>query len=468
MISNRQRISLLFLIYVVLINQHMVRSIKEGIVVSLIGAEAISFIKLGLEPLIGLTFIAIYTKLCDSISPANMFTYIVGLFLLFFACFAFFIFPCISQAPVKVPTHTHQAMYWLVVISKAWPLVLFYAISDLWPIVIYSVLLWQLINRLTSLRESGKVYPLISALSQINLLLSGPLIIYFSKADNVFSSLFKQSNLAETAVQSMTTVILLSGVIAIILYRYLERYAGDVVYRDKLKPLTIKQNIQTIISSPYLCRICILMATYYAAIILIEGLWSHQIRQLYSSINHLINYQGKLLFCVGIVAIASSFACRFLMPWWGWRMTILLTPAVVAFLGICFFLAIINPSWCSYLSFSPLYISSFLGTLTVIAARALKYSLFDITKEMSYIPLESNLKIKGKAVAEISGVKLGKILGSGTQCLYFMLWPHDNYTQLAPVLLLIFVVICVIAVYNANMLATDYLTLANSHINTKR
>ena len=62
--------------------------------------------------------------------------------------------------------------------------------------------------------------------------------------------------------------------------------------------------------------------------------------------------------------------------------------------------------------FAPLTISVFFGFAQNCLSKAAKYSVFDATKEMAFIPLDHDLKLKGKAAIDGVGSRLGKSGGS--------------------------------------------------------
>jgi AAA family ATP:ADP antiporter len=66
----------------------------------------------------------------------------------------------------------------------------------------------------------------------------------------------------------------------------------------------------------------------------------------------------------------------------------------------------------AFSSMSPAFLSIFFGGMQNCLSRACKYTVFDTTKEMSFIPLSAECKLKGKAAIDGVGSRLGKSGGS--------------------------------------------------------
>jgi ATP:ADP antiporter, AAA family len=66
----------------------------------------------------------------------------------------------------------------------------------------------------------------------------------------------------------------------------------------------------------------------------------------------------------------------------------------------------------SLLGTTPLVIAVFFGSAQNCLSKAAKYSVFDATKEMAFIPLPHEIKLKGKAAIDGIGSRLGKSGGS--------------------------------------------------------
>ena len=79
-------------------------------------------------------------------------------------------------------------------------------------------------------------------------------------------------------------------------------------------------------------------------------------------------------------------------------------------------------------------VAVFVGAGAIIITKATKYSLFDTTKEQAYIPLDIELKSKGKAAVEVAGGRLGKGSGAAIQsviCMIMGTTVASSYTAIA-------------------------------------
>ena len=92
-------------------------------------------------------------------------------------------------------------------------------------------------------------------------------------------------------------------------------------------------------------------------------------------------------------------------------------------------------------------IAVFLGAGIIIISKSVKYTLFDPTKEMAYIPLDSELKLKGKAVVDLFVGRFGKTGGAYVQTGLLMAFATKDIVSIAPYVFGVFAVVCVVWLY---------------------
>ena len=98
----------------------------------------------------------------------------------------------------------------------------------------------------------------------------------------------------------------------------------------------------------------------------------------------------------------------------------------------------------------------FVGAIQNVLAKGVKYSLWDVSKEMLYIPLDHNMKTKGKAATDLVGSKLGKALSVLVPVILLSCSGFSNYISMAPIIMSMFVVVCGIWFFGVSLLAKEY------------
>ena len=93
-------------------------------------------------------------------------------------------------------------------------------------------------------------------------------------------------------------------------------------------------------------------------------------------------------------------------------------------------------------------------------SKSVKYSLFDPTKEMTYIPLDDNLKTKGKAAVDVVGGRLGKSLGGWIQQILLLTIGGDQM-DLVPYLLVILIIAGAVWLFSIFCLNIRFKSIAN-------
>lgn len=468
--------SMAALMFLILLTQNLIRGIKDSLVVTSIGAEVLSFIKLFIEMPVGMLFVLLYAILCNRMTNENVFRHILLFFLLFFLLFGLVLFPCqewLHPHPNTICAYTHAYPYlkWFFAMWSKWTLVLFYIMGELWPMIVFTLLYWQLANKCTTTEEASRFYFLFNLVGQSNLLLSGSIMVYFMRSDPFLVRMYAFLGMhgSMETLQIISLMIAIVGLCSLILvvHRYIAvhivptQMASAKTTQSAHLKLGLWEGFRTIVRSNYLRCIFVLMVSYAMVCNLIEGLWFHETSLFYQKDPAcFITYQGRVLFWTGICALTGSLLGHSVIQKIGWKGTALLTPRVTFAIGGCFFVLVVGHSLHilpqKLFGITPLALIVTLGGLQNILAKGTKYCFFDVTKEMAYIPLDHEMSTKGKAAVDILGGKVGKSSGAILQVICYTMFSKTQPDQLAPLLMVLFIIICSMWIIAVKKLAKQY------------
>jgi AAA family ATP:ADP antiporter len=423
-----------FLFFFINFNYTILRDTKDALIVTApgSGAEAIPFLKVwGVLPL-AIVFMLIYAKLSNILSKPKLFYVTITTFISFFAIFALVLYPLKdvlhpSSAADALAAYLPKGLSGFVALFRNWTYALFYIMSELWGSVAISLLFWGFANDITKVSESKRFYAMFGLGANLAMLVSGPTIIYFS---NIRSTLAAGVDAWGVSLNYMITMVVLSGLAIMGIYWWINKNvltdtkffdAAEVKKPKKEKTkMSLKDSFLFLARSKYMGCLAILVIGYGIAINLVEVTWKGQLKLQYPNPNEYSAFMGMFSTVTGIITILMMlFVGGNVIRRWGWTVAALITPVVLLATGAGFFgFVIFRDSLAGFISMlgtTPLMLAVVFGTAQNIMSKSAKYSLFDPTKEMAYIPLDQESKVKGKAAIDVVGARFGKSGGSLVQ-----------------------------------------------------
>ncbi|MBN2479045.1 MAG: NTP/NDP exchange transporter, partial [Parachlamydiales bacterium] len=457
-------IPMFLVFFLIAFNYNILRAVKDTLVVTApsSGAEAIPFIKLwGILPM-ALVMTVIFTKLSSKYSREKVFHIMMTIFLGFFAIFTLFLYPLREVLSPNTLADSLQGVLpqgfkGFIAMLRNWPLTCFYIMAELWGTAILTVIFWGFANEVTTVGEAKRFYPLLGVGANVSGILSGQTAIVLC-SNGFFSFIPYGKSAWEQSVLFLNLTVIISGVLIIALFRYLSKKSTDVdeptisqVKKPKEK-ISLKQSFIYLAKSKYLICIALIVLCYNLTTHIVEIVWKNQIKELYPNPSDFNSYMGQVMTMIGLVAtgIALFLSGNFIRKF-SWSFSALITPVIVLISGVFFFAFFLfkdshsMTGLAALFSSTPLVLSVFFGTVQNTLSRASKYTLFDSTKEIAFIPLDKDSKRKGKAAIDGVGSRFGKSAGSTLIQGFLILF--STITASAPYIAGLFIVILLVWVF---------------------
>lgn len=424
----RKILPMILMLFLICFNYSALRNMKDAVVITASGAEVLPFIKVWAMLPGAILITLIFTKLANTYSQEKVFYLMTSGFLIFFALFAFVIYPYREffhpvESADALQSILPSGFKGMISMYRYWTFTLFYVVSELWSTIVMTVLFWGFANEITRLAEAPRFYSVLSIFSNFAVIVAGLTSLTVSQDGTYNPNIPFGRDAWEQTMMILVSLIVASGILIMAIFRWMNCYVlNDPSYDDlhQIKKetkqkgkLSFKESLAYVSNSKYLICIAILVVAYNFFINLVEVVWKDQLKNLFPLPSDYNNYINALSTIQGVVSTLLSFVLARMITKMGWTWTSLITPVVMmvtsaGFFGILFFQDALTPFFLSFLSMTPLAVAVFFGSAQNCLSKACKYSVFDATKEMAYIPLSHECKLKGKAAIDGVGSRLGK------------------------------------------------------------
>lgn len=442
-------IPLLFLKFFISVNYTFLYGLKDTVVVTdkHSGAETIAVLKGWIILPISILAAMLYSKLSNKYKNTTIFYASVSIFLSFIAIYAFILYPNIdhitpqTSADYLLQKFGQKHSHWIA-IYRNWAHSLFYIVAELWSTIVIFVLYWGFANQINRVSEAKRTYTLFIAAGDIGSMIPGPIVYYLCKYYANLGFLF--------TLQAEAIIVLTFGACIIGIFWWMNKHVitdPQLVDQEQISrglktktKLSLFQSIKYIGNSKYLLSIAVLVIGCALAINLVEVTWKANLNLYATSraeYHSFISTVTSLLGLLGLITVI--FLGGNSLRVFGWLFSAQISPILIGASGLLFFLMNLYPEMlspiCTLFGVTPLTVIVFFGAFQYILAKTVKYSFFDSTKEMAFIPLDQEAKTKGKAAIDVVGSRLGKSGSSWLQLALIEIVGTGSVLSITPFLL---------------------------------
>lgn len=435
--ETKRFLLLVLLLLGALTSYTLLRNMKDGILINAPGSgkDVLAIVKMLFVTPGSVLFVILYSKLSNIFSKEKLFSVVLFGFLSFFALFALVLYPLhehfnMSFGTIERLQQSTPVLKHFIPAFGYWTYSLFYVVSELWGNVAVSILFWQFANQITPTAQAKRFYPVFSLFSNAGLILAGMLLKQSKGLTTFFFGLKYPGRDAPYELmnpflvkqtQFLCSAAIFMGLLMYIAYSLIkssldkEEKAEKADGKPKAKKpkLGIGESFKILMKSSYLGYITILVLSFNIIINLVELTWKGVVKDYFKSQADYMAFTGNQYIYLGastfLIILLFQNATRLA----GWRLTANIAPVVNLTMGGLFFAFLIYRSlWGDPTDHTLLGIAMYLGLAHNCLGKGTKYAFFDPTKEMAYIPLDEESKVKGKAAIDVIGGRAGKGGGS--------------------------------------------------------
>lgn len=405
---------------------HVLKDLKDTLVItsSSAGANIIPFIKTWAMLPFAVLASYVFSKLYQRFGREKTLYAFVGGLLAFYAFFAFVLFPhrdalMLEKVASFLDSTLVEGTEGFTAMIQYWFYTAFYLTAELWSMMILTTLFWGYVNSTSTIEDAKSFYPLCALVGNCAGIISG-------QSSSFLCRYFENHLPWEQILQALILIVIVLGIVVMGISRWLAAYddADSPVQMKAARPkVSYKESILSILRSKPLLYIATIVVGYALTSNLIEVVWKGSIKAVYPKPQEYNAYVNTLTSTIGVMAVIMALVIRWMFQRLSWSTMALITPVALFSTSILFFLAMHLPtnlleSVSSFVTVTPAYLIMSLGSLYYVLATTAKYTIFDTTKDIAFLTIEQEERMRAKSVIDCVGSRLGK---SGASCLYQML-----------------------------------------------
>jgi len=323
------------------------------------------------------------TYLLNRFSIRRVFLIALSIFLIFFVAFSIGLYPLLPK----------------IGLTSKIASMLFFVMAELWKIALVTILFWGLVNQHMPLDSAKRFYAPLMLGSSIGTMLAGPLI-------SLCTSDFISKQSWSGSLTAMTLLVTILGLITAWLFLTLcKRLTSPQPPIEKEKtPLSVWESFRICFKSRYLMLLAWVTIADYIAYALGELVFLDVLKQKFPDPRAYADFMGTLSVWNGLLTAFSAVAITpFLLQRAKWVVSSLITPLCLLIIEGFFFFVLWHPTYATQIELQVL-----VGSLFYCCVRAAKYTLFDTSKEISFLLLPPLEKIHGKLIVDGMCSRLGR------------------------------------------------------------
>lgn len=408
---SRYTFFLMFSIFMLLnLNFTVLRSIRSTLAVVDLGSGAHTLPLFELFGTMPAAFLMTWglASLMNRFSIEKVFLLTLSIFLGFFGVFATLIYPFLPA--LKVSGEVGNSIVQVCTM-------LFYVMSELWKPALAIILLWGLINQYCPVLEAKKLYAPLMLGGSLGSMLASPLISMCT-SEKIWKWLPLSSTHWTHSFNFMMVLLVLIGIISGIFYYQLWKIftcnsQKNEIINDKTEDISLTESLSVCTKSKQLRLLSWMVIADYIAYSLGEVIFLEVLKLQFPFPSDYCNYMGYLGLGSGLLTFISSLLITpFVLQHCRWVVASLVTPICLLITEGLFFFFVrgksLSSSWFGWNETEWVAVVVLLGSIQYCVCRGAKYTFFDASKEVAFVLMPDNERMKGKLIIDGLCARLGR------------------------------------------------------------